>query len=454
MIGTMGSKIISFLMLPFYTNILTTAEYGTIDLLLQISNFLTPICTLGVTTGIIRFGLDNRYDKKDVFTTGLLSFEFGFILCLILALAAVILPLPDQIGQYSIWILALIAASSLHSICGAFVRSQEKVRIFAITGILNTVCNVLLMILFLRVLQLGIGGYMLAVTLADIISILFLAFSSKLWRFTGLKKLRIATTKEILKFSIPTIPATISWWVMEMSDKFMITAFISVAANGIYSVAAKIPSIVSIIAGVFINAWQISIIKTKGKKEQSRFYSNILRAYEAVLFVMAGFVTLFSRLIITLLTAPDYYEAREYVPLLISATVFSCLATFIGNIYTLEKKSVPQLVTMLIGASCNIVLNWILIPRFGISGAVIATLVSFMLLFFIRMVDTRKYMQLVWSPLRFCVSFVLLMVQNIVMMTGWGPVYVIQVVCLIGLIAINYKPVLVAVKKVIASKKA
>lgn len=118
------------------------------------------------------------------------------------------------------------------------------------------------MILFLKVFGLGIDGYMLAVTLADAVSAIFL--------------------------TIPTIPAAISWWIMEMSDKFMITAIISVAANGIYSVAAEIPSIVAIISGVFINAWQISIIKTRDKQEQSRFYSNIMLAYEAVLFLMAG----------------------------------------------------------------------------------------------------------------------------------------------------------------------
>lgn len=452
MIGTMGSRIITFLMLPFYTNILSTGEYGTIDLLLQISNFLGPVCTLGVNAGIIRFGLDNQYDKKDVFTTGLLCFSAGLALCLILVLCANILPVPDNIVQYGLWMLTLVAASSLHAICGTFVRARERVRIYAITGILNTICNVLLMVLFLKYMNLGVKGYMLAVTLADIFSILFLAFSSKLWEFVGFNKLRISTTKEIVKFSVPTIPATISWWIMDMSDRLMITAFISVGANGIYSVAAKIPSIVTILAGVFIDAWQISIIGTKSKEERSRFYSNIMRSYEAILFVMAGFVTLFSRFLISFLTAPDYYRASEYVPLLISATVFSCLATFVGNIYTVAKKSLSQLTTTMIGAVTNILLNWILIPRFGIFGAVIATVFSFMLLFVIRMIDTRKYMEFHWSPLRFGASLILLAVQNLAMMSGRGAVYVIQVVCLAGLVAVNYKPLMAGLKKVIAFK--
>lgn len=448
MIGTLGSRIITFFMLPFYTNILSTAEYGTVDLLLQISNFLVPACTVGVTVGIIRFGLDNQYNKKDVFTTGLLCFGAGCSLCLIFAMIAKILPLPDHIGQYSIWIFIFISMSSLLAICGAFIRSQEKVRIYAFIGVFNTVCTVLLMILFLKVLRLGVGGYMLAVTLSDTITVLFLIFSSKLWQFVSLKNLHISTAKEMLKFSVPTIPASIGWWIIDMSDRLMISAFISVNANGIYSVAAKIPSIVTIISNVFINAWQISIIGTKSKAEQSRFYSNIMRSYQAVLFVMASFVTLFSRFIVTRLTAPDYYEAYKYVPLLITTTVFSCLAVFVGNIYTLEKKSVPHLATTAIGAGCNVLLNWILIPRLGIFGAVIATLFSFVLLFVIRMADTRKYIKIHWSSLSFGFSFILLAIQNFVMMNGQKPVYIIQVACIAGIIVANYKALLNGLKKV------
>jgi len=131
MIGTMGSRIISFLMLSFYTNILSTAEYGTIDLLLQISNFITPVCTIGVTAGIIRFGLDSRYNKNEVFTTGLFGFGAGFTLCLISALQR----------------------------CFCLCR-------------------------------------MLAVTLADAISVLFLTFSSKLWRVIAFRKLHIPTVNK------------------------------------------------------------------------------------------------------------------------------------------------------------------------------------------------------------------------------------------------------------------
>lgn len=453
MIGTLGSRIITFFMLPFYTNILSTAEYGTIDLLLQISNFLVPVCTAGVTVGIIRFGLDSQYNKKDVFTTGLFSLGAGCCLCLIFALAAKILPLPENIGQYSIWIFIFIAISSLLSVCGAFVRSQENVRAYAFIGVFNTVCNVLLMVLFLKIFKLGVSGYMLAVTLADVFSVLVLTFSSKLWRFVSLVDLRISAAKEILKFSLPTVPASIGWWVIDMSDRLMISAFISVNANGIYSVAAKIPSIVTIISNVFINAWQISIIGTKSKQEQSRFYSNIIRSYQAVLFVMASFVTFFSRFIVTRLTAPDYYEAYKYVPLLITATVFSCLAVFVGNIYTLEKKSVPHLITTVIGASSNVLFNWILIPRLGIFGAVIATLFSFVLLFVIRMADTRKYIKIQWSPLSFGFSFILLAIQNFIMMNGQEPVYIIQAVCIAGIIIVNYKALLTGLKKVAAFRK-
>lgn len=456
-IGTVGSKLITFLMLPFYTNVLSTAEYGTIDLLLQTESFLVPIFTIGIAAAITRFGLDDQYDKKDVFTTGLACYGVGFVLCLLLALiVGALFSLPavqfpagvESIWQYAIWILILIASSGLHSICGSFVRAEKKLRIYAITGILNTVCNVLLMVVFLKFFGLGIGGYMLSVIIADIVSVLFLAVSSKLWRFVHFKKLHNPTARAMVKFSIPLIPATISWWIINMSDRFMILMFIGASANGIYSVAAKIPSIVTILAGVFMEAWQVSIIGNK--TEQSRFFSNTMRSYQSLLFIAAGLVTMFSHFIITHMTSPDYYEAWRYVPLLLCSTVFSCLATFIGSIYTVEKKSVSQLVTTLTGAASNILLNLILIPQFGISGAAIATFSSFMLVFVIRLIDTRKYIVIHWSPVRFCISFILLMIQIFVMINDWGAVYIIQSVCMVGLIAVNFSPLLNGIKKLIS----
>ena len=448
MIGTMGSRVISFLMLRFYTGVLTTAEYGIVDLLLQISNFMIPICTIGVTTGVIRFGLDGRYRQRDVFSTALLCLGMGFLVCLIVALAAGFLPLSDNIGPYLFWMLFLVTASSLNSICGAFVRSLERVRVYAIAGILNAVCNVLLMILFLKVFQFGIRGYMLAVMLADTVTALFLIFSNKLWRFIRFGGLYLSTFAEMLKFSIPTIPATISWWIIDMSDRLMITNFLGAAANGIYSVAAKIPSIVTIIANVFISAWQISIIGTENKERQTQFYSSVIRAYTAILFVMASVVTLFAHLIVTLLTTESYYEAEQFVPLLISATIFSCLGTFVGNIYIVEKKSVPQFVTTMIGAVCNVALNWILIPVYGIYGAVIATVASFALLFVVRIFHTRKYMKLKWSPVRFLISFLFLAVQNWAAQSTAWTFYGVQILCGAGIVIVNFRPLLAGVQKI------
>jgi O-antigen/teichoic acid export membrane protein len=123
---------------------------------------------------------------------------------------------------------------------------------------------------------------------------------------------------------------------------------------------------------------------------------------------------------------------------------------FVGNIYTLEKKSIPHLNTTIIGSVCNIALNWILIPYAGIFGAVIATLFSFTLLFIIRMVDTRRYMKLQWSPVSFFVSFILLMIQNFTMVNDGGPVYAAQIICLAGIAIVNFKPLLAGVKKVLS----
>lgn len=450
-LGTIGSKIISILMLRFYTDILTPSEYGLLDLLSQTANLIIPVAMLGISAGIVRFGLDKRYQKSDVFTTALLSLGAGFIFCL---LFAPLLALVNDIGDYVVWLYAYILAASLQLLCATFVRSEESVSLYAFNGIFNTVCNVGLMFVFLRGFSWGVTGYLLAVICADLLSSLFLVIRSKLWTRIKFKPIPPAIAKPMLLYSIPIIPTTINWFIMNTSDRFILRYFHGNAANGLFAVAAKIPLMITIMAGVFLEAWQISIIGTQTKKQQSRFFSTIIQSYQAVLFVMASGIILFSRLVIRFMTSqPSFYEAWRYVPFLVCGTIFSCLATFIGSIYTVEKKSIALMLTTLIGGVLNLVLNFLFIPHFGANGAAFTTFVSFVVIFFIRIVHTKQYIAVRWAPVQFILSLLLLLLQSLIMIWELRPVYLWQALCLVIIGVINLKQMMIAVQKVLHRKR-
>ena len=172
-IGTFSSKVLVFLLMPLYTTVLTDAEYGTVDLMVQVGNFLLPLVSCGIVNGIIRFGLDKYYRKRDVFTTGFLTILGGFALLLILEPILVHVP---YLNENTMMIYVFVLMSSMRSLCSQFVRAKGYVKLYALDGILSTATTIFFNVLYLVVLKWGIDGYMLAMISADTLSTLYFSF--------------------------------------------------------------------------------------------------------------------------------------------------------------------------------------------------------------------------------------------------------------------------------------
>lgn len=134
-VSTFGSKILLFLLTPFYTSILTDAEYGVTDLIIQTGNVLIPLVSMGIINAVLRFGLDETTDLKGLFTTGLVVILVGE------GVLALCYPLLQSIGLLSDYVLLLllyVLMANLHAVFGAMAQAMGKVRLYAGSGILCT----------------------------------------------------------------------------------------------------------------------------------------------------------------------------------------------------------------------------------------------------------------------------------------------------------------------------
>ena len=337
-IGIFGSKLLSFLMMPYLTRVMNTQQFGQADLIFQAGNFLLPVVSLGITNSIIRFGLDKAVKKEEVFSTGILAVFFGFLVLL------VVTPLLSMISFFkgnTLLICVFVLMSSLRSVCAQFTRAKGEVRLFAFDGILSTLTTIGFYVLFLSGLKWGATGYVLAMVCSDALSVVFLSIMVKLPRYVSVKKFSWNTSKEMLKYSVPMIPNSMFWWITNVSNRFMITHFLGTGANGLYSAASKIPTAISLVGDVFLNAWQISAVTEE--KQRGKFFSRVFRSYSAVLFICAAVIILFSKVVTKILVADTYYESWKFIPLLTVAIVFSNLVTFLGSVYMVEKRSLLSL---------------------------------------------------------------------------------------------------------------
>lgn len=436
-LGTFGSKLLVFFMVRFYTGYLDTNAFGTADLITQSANLLLPIISLGITDGVFRFAVDHVKDRARIFSAGLYTIIAGSLLLLAL------LPLVGLIPGLSayLWLVGLYTvASCLHTLCAQFVRAEGKTALFAVQGMINTALVIGLNILFLAVLHYGVTGYVLSIVLADVACALLLFVREKLWRQLTFRPGGI--WKQMLAYSIPMIPTTIFWWITNVSDRYMVSAIISTSANGIYAVSYKLPTIMTLISGIFMEAWQFSAISEAGDKlEHAQFFSRVWCAFQAMLFVVGAFITGFAQLGVKILAAPSYFEAWRYVPVLGIAMVFASFDSYLGSVYMVEKRSGRTFVTAMIGAILNIVLNLILIPSpLGAQGAAIATAASYLIVFIIRAVDARRFIPFNLYTFGVIENFLLLTVQTVFMvlqLPGW---LAVQAACIVLMLAINRKP--------------
>ena len=445
-LSTFGARFLTFLLTPFYTRVLSSAEYGVTDLLLQTGNLIIPIASVGIANAVIRYGLEQTSDKCSVFTTGLLVTLAGFFLLLLAA------PLLDRIAFLSgyLWLVLLyVLAANIHSVCNQFARTMGHVRLFALDGVLRTVLTIVFNILLLAVFPMGVTGYVLANVLADGITTVFVFLRAKQWRHLRLSAVNRRDTVRMLRYSAPLVPNNLCGWIISISDRYLIALLVGNAATGIYAVANKIPTILLTVANTFSSAWQLSALAERPKAEKERFFSNVFTVYSAIAFVVASGVILTAQISTRLLAAPDYYEAWRYVPVLTLATTFACLGSFLSSIYMVELRSTATLVTTLLGAVCNLAGNFFLIQWWGSMGAAISTLVSYLLIFAVRAVHTRTMLRIRWDLPKFLLCFLLLGAQCAMMEAG-APLWPLwSSLCFLLMAASNFKPLRRAVKRAV-----
>lgn len=443
-VSTFSSKLLVFLLMPLYTRLLTRADYGTMDIIVNSCNLIIPVMTLTVHEAVVRFGMDRSEKKSDVFTAALTVIFAGYA---VLWALYPLLRRIELISGYMLLIYLYVLTSALRSSITQFVRVSGLVRLFALDGLVTTALTVGLNVLFLAKFKMGVTGYVLATVCADAFSALSLFLLLRLHRFVSFRRFSKNTLRDMLRYCVPLMPTAVFWWVINLSDRYFVTFMVGVEVNGLYSVAYKIPTMITLVSAIFTQAWQLSAFDEYQGEEGERFYSAVFRSYYTFVFLAASGIILLIRPITRILVSPAFFDSWQFVPFLVLAVSFSCLVTFLGTIYNAVKRNAMVTVTTLIGAVTNVALNALLIPKMGANGAALATFISFFLVFCIRAVDTRRYMALRMQPLRICANLLLLLVQVWAALSAFKYWVLCEIAVLLLLVASNFGYILFLLRR-------
>ena len=233
-IGSIGSKVLQFALLPLYTRVMTDAEYGTVDILQSISTILIPLISLTIYDGVFRYAMDSSTSKESAFSVGINVSLIGSLFAIVCG------ALMSATGFYDeyVWVVISYTVSNIfYTVALQYIRAIDKIKLYAAANILQTFMIVVFNVVFLVYLKMSVQGYMLGYTLSNLTVFIVVFVAAQLWKSYSFSSINRKTVMDMLKFSIPLIPNTICWWLTTTVGRLMITAYLGSEANGVFAVA-------------------------------------------------------------------------------------------------------------------------------------------------------------------------------------------------------------------------
>ena len=277
-LSNFATKLLSFFLVPLYTSILTTADYGTYDLFNTTVGVLLPILTLNVQEGVIRFAMDKDYDREAIVTVGMRHLLIGSVIIAAALGINGLFSFSPILKTYAIFFFLMFFSQAISGIVTCYIRGVDRIGDLSISSVVASAVTIGCNILFLIGFRWGLIGYFLANILGPLVQCIWLAARAHMFRDTHLTRKYRKESKELLDYSRPLIANSIAWWINNASDRYVVTFFCGVAANGVYSVASKIPSILNVFQTIFNQAWSLSAVKDYDPEDKSGFFANTYRA--------------------------------------------------------------------------------------------------------------------------------------------------------------------------------
>ena len=445
-IGSFGSNIVSFLMIPLYTAVLNTAEYGSVDLISSTAALLTPILLLSIQDATLRFGMDPAYKKEDVLSTSINITMKGSALLLISLIFVDILNLFKVPTLYLAFLLVLFVFGALNNILNLYLKAKDKASIMALSGILCTFITCSSNVLLLLVFKLGIIGYIISNTIGIFSQIAYQLVAGKVYKDIHIRNYT-NLSKPMIKYSSPLIANSISWWINNASDRYILTWLRGVSANGIYSVSYKIPTILSMFQNIFFNAWSISAIAEFDENDTDGFIGTNYSMYSFISLIVCSGLIIINIPLAKFLYRGDYFAAWQCVPFLLLGTVFSGISQFEGSLYAATKNTRQVAKTTVIGAVVNTICNFVFIHFIGAIGAALATLLGYAVTWALRTKYLQTFITMKVNWFNHFVSLFLVVIQAIIATIDVS--WIAQIVIFLAVLILNKKLMMPVVNKII-----
>lgn len=392
-IGNIGSKMVTFLMVPLYSYFVSTENFGYYDICLTIIFFLIPFFTFQLRDGAFRFLMDSDTDeRKDAIVTFTYRVLFSST-----AIAVVVGLLGSMFVRidYLWYVIGLLVVMCFYEVITQVTRGLGRTVVFVTAGILTSLGIGVFSLLFVAYMHMGIEGIFLANILARLISLVYIEIKVGIIRKYYVRKPRYGDIRrDIIKYSLPLMPGVVCWWLTGSSDRFFIEHYLGLGTNGIYAVALRFTSVLQTLATIFYQAWQETAIKQYESKDRDGFFSNLFNIYIYAFSFLLIIFCFMLKINYGWLVDSEYASSVMFIyPLSLSAMLFA-LSAFLDMGYQCSRDTIRTLPAIMLAAVVNVVMNYLLVQPFGVWGIIFTSIVSYGVLLTYRVHDMKRYFRL------------------------------------------------------------
>lgn len=412
-VGKICTQFASFLLLPLYTALLQPEDYGIVDLFNTYILLIVPIFNWQLDNGLFRYLLDCRGDKegqKRIFSSVVV------VNCLqILGYLLVFALIQTFISsEYKFFLAIGVSLDILLNTFLQFSRGRGDNLSYSIASFLSAITTIVFNIVLIAGFKMGAYGMFIAVLCSKAITTVYLFISQRIWRYFSVSKFDFDTIKEIARYSFPLIPNQLAWWVVGVSDRTIVSHFIGVAANGIYSVANKFSSVFIAFYNIFNLSWTESVALHFNDDDGNEFLSGVINSMFCLFAAICFGIIAYMPFVFPVMINSQYDDAYAQIPILMIAVLFQVIVGLYSVIYVAVKKSAEVAATSLYAGLINIIVDLILIKFIGLYAASFSTLVAYAAMAIYRYFHVKKYMNI---PLNFKALIVTLIVGCITLIS-------------------------------------
>ncbi|MEO7923969.1 MAG: oligosaccharide flippase family protein [Chitinophagaceae bacterium] len=370
------TQAVSFFLIPLYIAKLTPTDYGVMELLNICGFVLMIVFTLQISQAIIRFTIDSKTEEEEItiVSTGFWSTSISIFTAfsLLLLFSGTINQWLTESGDYfTVYILFAVSffLTGVNGYLSTLLIWQKRVKQSAFSSIISIIITVGLSIWLILYLNKGIAGSYIAIICASSVSLLINYYFVR-------DKIKLSLSRkkymEMIRFSTPLVFSSLAWYSWYFIDRFMLRSFLSLHELGLFSVAAKFALIFGVLLSVIENSFfPIVLSNYKDKDTPQKIVDFFNLVVVGILCLYCG-LSFFAKDIFNFLSRGEFNEAWKLLPLICLAQIFIKIYFFMPG-FAIKRKTIFILYLSLGGTAINIILNYLLISKFGLQGAAIAT---------------------------------------------------------------------------------